>query len=152
MRWSAASRRFRQLGEGLDPRGGIAERAAAALDEVLQFLVAESLEEGRALERPDLRPDAGGLEVVDRRLRHVDERRVDEVVAGVEAVRVPGLGQEPSGAGGIIRVTRRLPVEVEARGDDARRDPRVAQIFRLVDRLPVDGVVRRQTHAPVVPG
>jgi len=116
------------------------------------FLSAKPLKKAARSSGRDPGPDAGGLEVVDRRLRHVDERRVDKVVAGVEAVRVAGLGQELPGAGGIVRVARGLPVEVEARGDDARRHLRVAEVLRLVDRLPVDGMVRGHADPPIVPG
>src|SRR5580765_4504038 len=51
--------------EGLDPGGRVAVPATAALDEALVLLVGPTLEEGRALERPELQADADGVEAVD---------------------------------------------------------------------------------------
>src|SRR5262245_38806493 len=51
--------------ERLDPRGGVAKGAAAALDEALVLLVGITSEEGRPLERAELHPDADGGEIVD---------------------------------------------------------------------------------------
>ncbi len=45
----------------------------------------------------------------------------------------------------------RLPVELEAVGDDAPVDPGVAEDLGLVHRRPVQGVAGGQPHAPVVP-
>src|SRR5258705_3741399 len=136
--------------EGFDPRRGVAEGSAAALDEPLELPLCPAPEKSHALDRSESHADAGRVQVVDDWLADVRDRGVAEVVAGVEAIRVAGLGQELLGLGGIVRIAGRLPVELEARGNDAPGDPRESQGIGLVHRLPVDGVVRRQAHAPIV--
>src|SRR5213594_781175 len=105
--------------ERLDSRGRVAEGAAAALDEALELLFRPPPEEGHALDRPQLHPDTGRVEVVDHGLANVGDRGIAKVVPGVEAVGVPGLGQELLGLGAIVAVAGRLPVELEAAGNDA---------------------------------
>src|SRR3989449_10580099 len=134
--------------EGLDPGGRVAEGAAAALDEALILLFGPPPEIGRPLEGPELDPNAGGVEVVDHGLAEVRHRRVAEVIARVEAVGIAGLGEEPLRPGGVIRVPGRLPVELEAGGNDAPDELGESQDLGLVYRLPVDGVVRGPAHAP----
>src|SRR5439155_466179 len=85
--------------EGLDPRGGVAEGGAGAVDETPVFLLREAPEEGRPFERPDLHADAGRVEVVADGLGDAGERRVAGVVTRVEAVRVPGFGEQLPGPG-----------------------------------------------------
>ena len=102
--------------------------------------------------------DKAGVQI-DRRDHHL---LVDELLEAVqdrltplrciEAVRVPGLGEQLLRPGGIVRVAGRLPVELEAARNDAPGDPGVAESVGLIDRLPVDGVVRSQAHATIVPG
>jgi hypothetical protein len=70
-------------------------------------------EEGHALERLELRPDAGGLEIVDHGFADAAERGVAGIFPGVEAVGIAGLGEELSGSGRIVPVPGRLPVELE---------------------------------------
>jgi len=101
--------------------------------------------------RGKLHPHARRVEIVHHRLADAGDRGVAEVVTGVEAVRVAGLGQELLGAGGIVRVAGRLPVELEAAGHDPEGDLRESEGVRLVDGLTVDGVIRGEAHAPVVP-
>src|SRR5215470_19253039 len=113
--------------EGLDPRRGVAEGPAATLDQTLELLLGPSLEERHPLDRPEPHADAGGVEVVDDRFADVGDRSVAEVVAGVEAVGIPSLGQQLPGFDGIVRMARRLPVELEARRDDAPGDLREAE-------------------------
>ena len=64
---------------------------------------------------------------------------------------MPGLGDEPLGPDGIVRVAGRLPVELEAAGNDAPGDPGISERVRLVHRLPIDGMVHGQAHPPIVP-
>src|SRR4030095_9707320 len=127
--------------ERLDPRRRAARRAAAGPEDLLGLLRRPAPEEGGALDRPELHPDAGRVEIVDDRLAHVGDRRVAEVIAGVEAVGVAGLRQELLGLDRIVAVAGRLPVELEARGHDAPRAPWMSQGVRLVHRLPVYGGV-----------
>src|SRR6266850_400311 len=108
----------------LEARGGVAEGAADDLDEVLELPLRHALVERGALERPQPRADSRRLQVADHRLGRVGRGHIAGILAGVEAVRVPGLREEPLGAGRIVGVGRRLPVEVEGTGDDAERDPR----------------------------
>src|SRR4029453_6851044 len=136
--------------EGFDPRGGVSERAAAALEEAPVFSLGIPSEEGRPLDGSELRPDADGVEVVDDRLGD-DRSGIAEKVAGVEAVGVAGLGQELTSPCRVVRVARGLPEELEARGNDAPGEPGESQGLGPVDRRPVDGVVDGQTHAPIVP-
>src|SRR5207248_6652504 len=96
--------------ERLDARGRIAEGGAAALDEALVLLLGPSPEKGHPLDRPEPHPDAGRVEVIDHGLADIGDRGVAEVVAGVEAVGVAGLGEELPGPGGIVGVAGRLPV------------------------------------------
>src|SRR5262249_13830545 len=138
--------------EGLDAGGGVAERTTPPLDEAAVLLLGVSPEEGRTLERSEPRLNADRLEVVDHGLPDTGEGGVAGVIACVKAVRVTGLGEQTFGAKGIVRVARRLPVELEVAGDDAEGDLREPEGLGLVDGLPVDGVVGGQPHAPVVPG
>src|SRR5262249_61391295 len=98
------------------------------------------------------RPDPGRVEVIDRGFADAGERGVARIFAGVEAIGVAGFGQEALSSGWIVRITGRLPVELEAARDDAPGDPGISECLGLIDRVPVDGVVRGQAHAPVVPG
>src|SRR5438132_7214849 len=137
--------------ERFEPRGGVAERTGGPVGEVLVLLLAPLLEEGRALDRAQLRADPDVLEVVEDRLLYVGVRDIAVVLTGVEPVRVPGFGEEPFGAGGIVRIGRRLPEELERVRDDAEGQHGVPERDGLVDRLPVDGIVGGQAHTAVVP-
>src|SRR5688572_6615381 len=77
--------------EGLHARRRIAERAAGALDQVLELLAAVAAEEGRPLQRSELDGDPDPLQVGHDRLREVRVSRVAEVLAGVEAAGIAGL-------------------------------------------------------------
>src|SRR5262245_14821707 len=136
--------------EGFDSRGSVAEGATAALDEasILSFCI--SSEEGRPLDGAELRAYADGVEVVDDRLGDHGSS-VTEKFASVEALGVAGLGQELSCAGWIVCVSGGLPVELEARRDDAPGEPGESQSLSAVHRRPVDRVVDGQAHAAVVP-
>src|SRR6059036_3087754 len=137
--------------ERLEAGRRVPEGPGAALDDVPELPLPVLGEEGRALERPELGPDADRLQVIHDGLREVGVGHVAVVVTGVEAVRVAGLGEELPGPGRIVRGRGRLPEEVEARGDDAVGDLREAQGLGLVDRRPVDRQVDGQAHSPVVP-
>src|SRR5262245_35452935 len=77
--------------ERLDPRGRIPGDAAQAVDDVLKLPFLIRLHERRALERPELRTDAGRLEIVQHGLAVVDASGVAPEVSGVEAARVAGF-------------------------------------------------------------
>src|SRR5438128_4174578 len=137
--------------ERLQPGGRVAEDAAQPVDEVLELLVLIRLEEPRPLERAKPRLDADGLKIVEDRLGVYAGPGIAPEVPGVEALRVPGLREELPGLARVVGVERRLPVEVEAGGDDAPGDLGEPEGHGLVDRLAVHRVVGRETHAPVVP-
>src|SRR4029077_11349598 len=113
-------------------------------------LVRVAAEERDALERPQLRPDAHRLERVDDRLGEVGVGYGGGVLAPVEAVWVPGLGQELGGACAIVDRRGRRPEVLERGRDDAAGEARVPEGERLVDRRPIDGEARRPAHAPGV--
>ena len=107
--------------------------------------------EGRALHLPHADADADGVQVVQRGLGHRREARDRREVAGVEAVRIAGLGEELLGLLRVVGVRRHLEREVHhARHDDAGGRTE-AQACRLVGRLAVEGVVHRLAQALVVP-
>src|SRR5881296_3873351 len=105
--------------EGVDPRGGVSGDAADGVDETLQLLLAEGVQHRGALNRTELRPYPGRLQIVEHRFGGAAHRGVAPEVAALEALGIAGFREELPGARRIERVDRRLPVEVEARGDDA---------------------------------
>src|SRR5262249_56382469 len=107
--------------------------------------------EAGGLEGAELRANAGRLKIVEHRLAVVDAAGAAPEVSGVEAVGESRVGEELLGLRRIVRIDRRLPVELEARGDEAPGDLRKAEGLRLVDRLAVDRVRRREAYAAVVP-
>src|SRR5262249_56513895 len=117
----------------LEPRGGVAERATADENHVVQTLFLDRLEKAGSLDRLKNHPDPDRSEVIgdrfrDRRVEHVREERPP-----VEAIGVPGLGQKPLRSRWIVLVERRRPGEVECPGNDARGDTRQPQWLRLVE-------------------
>src|SRR5437016_778244 len=79
--------------EGLEPRRRVSERGARAQDQILELLLDLSLVVRRALERPELDANAGGLQIVGHGF---GDARVDDVareIARVEPVRVSGFGE-----------------------------------------------------------
>src|SRR5206468_8641942 len=77
---------------------------------------------------------------------------VTEELAGVEAVRVPDLGEQSSRADWIVGIRGRRPIEVEARRHDAPGDLRQTERRGLIEGLAIERQVSGQTHALVVPG
>src|SRR5215472_7801966 len=137
--------------KGLQPGRGVAERAAAAEDQVFELLVRIGLNNGRPFERPELEPDPHRLEIVEHRLGDIRIGRVAVELAAVEAVEMPRLGQQVFGLDRIVNRQRRLPEEVEREGDDAAGDLRVAERDRFVHALAVDRQASGAAHALVVP-
>src|SRR2546428_499124 len=84
-----------------EPRGRVAARAADAHDHVLELAVAPGRGQRRALHGPDLRPDPDGLEVPGQGLAHRDIWRPRVEIAGVEAVPIARVGEEPPGLRGV---------------------------------------------------
>src|SRR5262245_22917264 len=80
-------------GEGLEPGRGVPRGADEEVDEVLVFLLGDALEERRPLERTQLELDSHGFQVGEYRFAPGAHLEVAEELAGVEAVRVPGLGE-----------------------------------------------------------
>src|SRR5436190_11375456 len=118
--------------EGLHPGRGVAEGAAAALDQVAVFLLAILLGEGGALHRPQFDPDADLLEAVDRRLAEVGIGGVAEVLAAVEAIAESRLRQQLARRSRVVRDLRRLPVALVVLRHDAAGDQRMGERQRLV--------------------
>src|SRR6516164_7483935 len=77
--------------ECIQPGRGVAEGAAAGLDDAMEFLAGMSLEEGSPLERTQLAADAHGLEIVEHRLANIRIGSVAIICAGVKAVGMAGL-------------------------------------------------------------
>src|SRR5712691_4581883 len=129
--------------ESLKPGGGVAERAALTLDEILEALLRIAFEEGRPLERPELGPDADLLDVVEHGLGQAGVRAVAVEFAGVEALRVARFGQQSPGLRRIVCRGRRLPVVFEDVRNDAAGELGLAERQSLVDGVAVDGEARR---------
>src|SRR2546422_1051579 len=87
------------------PHGRFSRRSSGgagdADDHVLELLLAPRRGHRRALHGPEARPDADGLEVGGQRLAHREVGRPRVEVAGVEAARIAGLGEELLG---LLRV------------------------------------------------
>ena len=137
--------------ERLDPGRRVPGDTAQAVDDVLQLLFLVRLEERRPLEWPKPRADPDGLKIVEEGLGVVGGAHVAPEIHGVKALRVPGFREELSGLGQIVGIDRRLPVEVEARRNDAPGDSREPERLSLIDRVTVHGIGGGQAHAPVVP-
>src|SRR5262249_30888076 len=137
--------------EGLEAARGVAERPAETIDEILQLLLLVALEERRPFERADLDPDARRLQISGKRIRPVGSRCVAPETAGIEAVRVAGLGEQPPRARRIVRVRGRLPEIVETLRDDAPDDPGESERERLIDGLAIHRVIRGESDAPIGP-
>src|SRR5436853_7928823 len=86
------------------------------------YFVGIALLECRALERPELRANADGVQRVDDGLAGNRGRGIDDVVTGIQPVRISGLGQELLGASGIVPRRRRRPEGVEGGGNDGVRE------------------------------
>src|SRR5438094_5859852 len=100
----------------------------------------------------DLDADTYGPQGVADELGDGGVHQVRRDLAGIEAVRVACLREEPLRLLRIIGIERRGPDELEGDRNDARRDLREAEVLRLIDGLAIDGVVGRQPHAPIRPG
>src|SRR5712691_2938650 len=88
---------------------------------------------GGALHRAQARPDAHRLKVVADRLGQREERGKWSNLAGVEAVRIAGLGQELLGPGGVVGRRLEGPREFETPWDEPTRRVREAERLRLVE-------------------
>ena len=119
--------------------------------EVLELLLLIRLDDGGPLHRPQLDADPYGPQGVADELGDGGVHQVRRDLAGIEAVRVACLGEEPLRLLRIMRVEGRGPGELEGDGNDAPRDPGEAEVLGLIDGLAIDGVVGRQPHAPVRP-
>src|SRR5207247_3091385 len=121
-----------------DPGGRVSGDAADHVDDVLELLLLVGLEKPRPLEGPELHPDPGRLQVVERRLAGPDRRDVGPQISGLEALRVSGLEEQLLRFRRVELKDRWLPVEVEGGRDDAPGALREPEALGLVDRLTVD--------------
>ena len=90
----------------LDARRGIAEGAGACLDDVLVFLFAVFLDEGGALDGPQLAADADREQVVDHGFADIGVRGIAEIAAGIEALGEPRCGEQLPGLGRVVERRR----------------------------------------------
>src|SRR5215467_13780258 len=133
------------------PRGGVAVERARADAETLRLLRLDRRKVRGALHRPHLQPDANGLEVADDRLTEREVRRQLIELAGVEAVGIPGFGQELLGPNRIVRMRLDRQRELEGAGDEIAGGRRGAERLRVGEPLAVEGIAGGQTHALIGP-
>src|ERR1051325_11702360 len=99
--------------KGLEARRGIAERSAAGLDDILQFLISELLVERDPLQWAQSGMYSDRAQVIVRRLSKVRIGTVAIVVAGIEAVGIPGFREKLLRLLRVIHGFGRLPEEFE---------------------------------------
>src|SRR5581483_3075667 len=118
----------------VDAGGGVAEGAGTALHQPAADLLLPPLaQEGDPLDGPQAHLDADRFEVVGDRLGYVGVGGVAGEVAGVEALRVARLGQQPLGLGRVVGNGRGRPIELVGGGNDAGGDLGEAQRLGAVD-------------------
>src|SRR5262252_10746138 len=105
-----------------------AEDATEPVDQVLELLLLIGLHESRSLQGSESRLDADRLQIVEDGFGVHARRRVAPEVPRVEALRVSRLREELAGFPLIVDGKRRLPVELEAGGDDAPGDLGVPEV------------------------
>src|SRR5207245_7269654 len=120
-------------------------------DDAFELPFAPGGEEGRPLQRTDPRADADRLQIAGERLAQGDEWRIWIEVAGIEPVRVAGLGQELLRPGWIVRRRIDGERELEAPRNDGARRPRETERLGLVHGRAIDREAGRLTDALVVP-
>src|SRR6266404_4664579 len=138
--------------ERLEPGGCIAGDAADGQDYPMELLVAPRRHERPALHGAHTRANAHRLEPPLDGLAHRVVGRERGQLAGVEAARVSGLGQELARAGGIIRRRLHRQRELEVARDGVPDRAREPQGLRLVQGLAVQRQARGLPHALVRPG
>src|SRR5215469_9095306 len=131
---------------------GVAKSAGNGLDDVFECLLGVSLDEGGALDRPQLHPDANCLEVIEHSLADIGVGRVAKIAAAVEALRKTRLGEDLSGLLRVIDRGRRLPEElVIVRYDRIPGDERITEGQRQVEAVAVDRQAGGPPHPLVMP-
>src|SRR6266851_8707314 len=130
--------------EGIDARRGAAEGGTGLQREPLVRAIVMRRLVGGAVEGAHLGPDADRHEVVHNRLPEASEDVIDREVPSLEAAGVAGLGEELPGLLGIVWIGLQRQRAVELARDDVSCWDRVPERLRLVDRSPIDGVVRRE--------
>src|SRR5262249_38923254 len=121
--------------EGLDPRRGVAQGPRGIGDEPLQLLRPPDVEKGRPLQRPHAGANARRRQRIGDGFAHGGERRERREVPGIEATGVASRGQEALGLREVIRIVLDAQRELQDARNDRSRETRVAQAFRVVDRL-----------------
>ena len=112
-----------------EPGGGVAERAGAGLNDVFEGLLGEPFDEGGALDRPKLWPDANRMQIVEDRLSDVCVGRVAKVIACVKAFGVSRFGEQLLRFLRIVSRRGRLPEEfVMVRNDRIAGDQRITEV------------------------
>src|SRR2546425_13311751 len=99
---------------------------------------------GSTLYGPHFGPNTHGRQIIHKCLTKASEGNIDRTVPSLKAVGIAGLGEELFGFLGIVWVGLQYQDPVELARDNAPCRDRVPERFRLVDCLPVDGVVCRQ--------
>src|SRR5438874_1854277 len=131
-----------------EARRRVAERTAAALDQVPVLLLRIALEESGAFERLQPGADPDLAQIVDDRLAEIGVGRVAIIFTRVEAVRMTGLRQKLLGLFRIVDRLWRLPIKVEAVGHKRiAGQPRIAKGQRLVDTV----AIHREAGGPAYP-
>ena len=121
-----------------EARRRVAERTAAALDQVPVLLLRIALEESGAFERLQPGADPDLAQIVDDRLAEIGVGRVAIIFTRVEAVRMTRLRQKLLGLFRIVDWLWRLPIKVEAVGHKRiAGQPRIAKGQRLVDTVAI---------------
>ncbi len=95
--------------------------------------------------------DADRAQVAADRLPHRGVGRPRVEVARVEAVRIPGLGQQLLRLRRIVGMGIERERELELPRDQAAVGPRGAERLRLAERLAIEREAGGQPHPPVVP-
>src|SRR5262249_56669667 len=122
VQWGVGAAGTAAGGEGAPGGGGGVAVGAVRARQAVGDLAAPPLREERgALEGTQACPDSDCLQVVDDGLGEIREGGIAGVVAGIEAIRIAGLGQKLAGVLGIVRNRRRWPRGLEGGGDDAPR-------------------------------
>ena len=106
----------------------------------------------RALHRAHLDLDPNRAEIARDGLARREVGRVGIEVAGVEAVRIAGFGEELSGLRRIVGIGLERQRELELARDHGAGEAGRSERLGLVQRPAVDRIAYSEPHAAVVPG
>src|ERR1051325_5496217 len=135
-----------------EPGRRVAERTAAALDQVSVLLLRIAFEKRGAFERLQPCADADLAQIVDDRLAEIGVGRVAIIFTRVEAVRMTRLPQKLHRLFRVVDRLWRLPIKVEAVGHKRiTGQPRIAEGQRLVDAVAIHGEAGGTAYPLVMP-